>query len=96
MVTTEDGPAELSEKINLQLELTVQRMKGDLDHLQARLQSVETILVLRDNQARPVLPQDWWPFEELQPKTVLFMVSWPLISHGLIHLAKLAFRKSRK
>ena len=95
VVTTEQGTADISENVNLQLELTVARMKGDMDHLQARVQSVETILVLRgDNQARPAL--DWWPFEDLAPKTVLFMVSWPLISHGLLHLAKLAFRKSRK
>ena len=99
VVTTEHGPGDLAENINLQLELTVSRMQGDLDHLHARVQSVETILVLRDsrdNLTRPTHSQDWWPFEELAPKTVLFMVSWPLISHGLIHLAKLAFRKSRK
>ena len=73
--------------------LTVERMKSDLEHLQARLTSVETIVVLKENKAAPL---DWWPFQDLQPKTVLFMVTWPIISQGLIQLAKVAFRKSRK
>ena len=94
VVTTEHS--DTKETINLQLELTVARMKGDLDHLHARVQSVETILVLRDQTRTGAAGLDWWPFEDLAPKTALFMVSWPLISHGLIHLAKLAFRKSRK
>ena len=96
VVTTEhespDGD-DLSSSINLQLQLAVERMKTDLDHLQARMKSVETILVLKENRSGR---QDWWPFEDLAPKTVLFMVTWPLISHGLIQLAKVAFRKSRK
>ena len=97
VVTTEHachGSAlDLSENINLQLQLTVERMKSDLEHLQARLTSVETIVVLKENKTGPL---DWWPFQDLQPKTVLFMVTWPIISQGLIQLAKVAFRKSRK
>jgi len=71
---------------------TLDRLSRDVQHLQARVQSIETIVVLRNDNKRKFL---WWPFEELSPKTLLFMVTWPMVSHGLIYLALAAFKKSR-
>jgi len=71
---------------------TLNRLSRDVQHLQARVQSIETIVVLRNDNKRKFL---WWPFEELSPKTLLFMVTWPMVSHGLIYLALAAFKKSR-
>ena len=97
VVTTDHGPGpDISTDVTFQLQLTVDRMKSDLGHLQSRLGSVETIVALRENHSRESSRSDWWPFQDLAPKTVLFMVTWPIISQGLIQLAKVAFRKSRK
>jgi len=71
----------------------VERMAGDMEHLNARVTSLETILSLRQEKRRLVR---WWPFQELNPRTVLFMVTWPLLAHGLLYLTKLAVRRARK
>ena len=83
----------ISDNVEFHLAMAVDRLSRDIEHLQARVRSVETILVLRDDNKRKFL---WWPFEELAPKTVLFMITWPLISHGLIHLVLAAFKRSSK
>ena len=83
---------DLSHDISLQLALAVDRLNSDVEHLQARIKSVETIVVLQEDR-RTRSPG--WLCPELEPGTVLFMLAWPLVSHALIHLASAAFRKSR-
>ena len=80
--------------LSYQLHVTVDRVQRDLDHLHARVNSLETILTLRDNQRAS--EGSWWPFSSLPPKTVLFMVTWPLVAHGVIEIVKAAMRKSRR
>jgi len=72
----------------------VERMAGDMEHLRARVTSLETILTLKQERSSQLLP--WWPFSLLNPRTLLFLVTWPLLTHGMIHLAKLAVRRARK
>ena len=83
----------LTTDINLQLALAVDRLNSDVEHLQARVKSVETIVVMQED--RKVRNSRGWLFPDLEPSTVVFMVTWPLVSHALIHLASAAFRKSR-
>ena len=83
---------QLTHDINIQLAMAVDRLNSDMEHLQARIKSVETILVMQEDRKTR---RSGWLFPELEPSTVMFMVTWPLVSHALIHLASAAFRKPR-
>jgi len=76
------------------METVVERMAGDMDHLKARVASLETILSLRGQVE--VHTAGWWPFTILTPRTVLWMVTWPLVAHGAILLARAAVARSRR
>ena len=85
---------DIAETINLQLALAVDRLGQDMVHLQARLQSVETIVQLQgvagnSGQGRRC---EWWPVRGLEPSTAMFLVTWPLLSYTLLHLATAAFK----
>ena len=85
---------DIAESINLQLALAVDRLGQDMVHLQARLQSVETIVQLQgvtgnSGQGRRC---EWWPVRGLEPSTAMFLVTWPLLSYTLLHLATAAFK----
>lgn len=82
----------LSHDINIQLAMAVDRLNSDVEHLQARIKSVETIVVMQEDRKTR---RSGWLFPELEPSTVMFMVTWPLVSHALLHLASAAFRKPR-
>eukprot|EP00090_Calanus_glacialis_P006849 TRINITY_DN15356_c0_g1_i1.p1 TRINITY_DN15356_c0_g1~~TRINITY_DN15356_c0_g1_i1.p1 ORF type:complete len:533 (-),score=131.88 TRINITY_DN15356_c0_g1_i1:427-2025(-) len=93
------SPTSLSlDHMNYQLHLTVDRVQRDLEHLHARVNSLETIVTLKDDQrtSRNYLSSSWWPFADLPPKTILFMVTWPILTHGVIEIVKAAVRKSRR
>jgi len=95
------SPTSLSlDHMNYQLHLTVDRVQRDLEHLHARVNSLETIVTLRDDTrtaaTRNYQSSPWWPFSDLPPKTVLFMVTWPILTHGVIEIVKAALRKSRR
>ena len=92
VVDSPEHDENINHDINIQLAMAVDRLNSDVEHLQARIRSVETIVVMQeDKKAR----SSGWLFPELEPSTVVFMVTWPLVSHALIHLASAAFRKSR-
>ena len=82
----------LTHDINIQLAMAVNRLNSDVEHLQARIKSVETIVVMQEDRKTR---RSGWLFPELEPSTVMFLVTWPLVSHALIHLASAAFRKPR-
>jgi len=93
------SPTALSlDHLNYQLHLTVDRVQRDLEHLHSRVNSLETIVTLRDDQgkSRKSILGSWWPFADLPPKTILFMVTWPILTHGVIEIVKAAVRKSRR
>merc|ERR1712192_153966 len=83
------------------IQSAVERMAGDMEHLRARVASLETILSLRNKLAAPTAGgeqniQSWWPLPGLNPRTLLFVVTWPLLAHGLFYLARGAMSRSRR
>ena len=84
------------DNIDYHLALAVDRLTSDIQHLQARVESIETIVVLRHTTDTHIRQRKClWPFQDLNPSTVLFLVSWPVISHGLFHLGLAAFKRFR-
>ena len=93
VVTTDnncDDDSSLSDALDYHFALIVDKMNKDIECLEARVESVE--MVVRDDNKRKFL---WWPFQDLNPSTVFFMITWPLLSNGLMHLALAAFKRYR-
>jgi len=79
------------------IQAAVERMAGDMEHLRARVSSLETILSLRSKlDASEQNIQSWWPLPGLNSRTLLFVVTWPLLAQGLFYLARGAMGRSRR
>lgn len=81
---------------NYQVHWTVERLSRDMDHVIARMHTLEALVTVHRQVERNNSGPSWWPFQELKPKTLLFVVTWPLIAHGLIVLLKAAARRARR
>jgi len=79
-----------------QVHWTVERLSRDMDHVMARMNTLEALVTVHRQVERNSSGPSWWPFQELKPKTLLFVVTWPLIAHGLIVLLKAAARRARR
>ena len=54
------------------IQAAVERMAGDMEHLRARVSSLETILSLRSKLPGEQSLQSWWPLPGLNPR-------WPML-----------------
>ena len=54
------------------IQAAVERMAGDMEHLRARVSSLETILSLRSKLPGEQSLQSWWPLPGLNPR-------WPMV-----------------
>jgi len=85
------------DQVNYQvIHLTIDRVQRDLEHLHARVNSLETIDTLRRETSSHNTPGNWWPFPDLPTRTILFMITWPVLTHGVIEIVKAALRKSKR
>ena len=51
------------------IQAAVERMSGDMEHLRARVSSLETILSLRSKLSSEQNLQSWWPLPGLNPRS---------------------------
>ena len=50
------------------IQAAVEKMAGDMEHLRARVSSLETILSLRNKLSTEQNLQSWWPLPGLNPR----------------------------
>nr|CAD7440667.1 unnamed protein product [Timema bartmani] len=83
--TTKPTSTDVSEKIRE----TVLHLQKDLDRITTRVRSLEVASLSsvanwpaqsRSSQRKP----SWWPFPELSPQTVAFLVAWPFVAHAFL------------
>ena len=58
-----------------------------MEHVIARMRTLESLVAVQRRIESQQLPA-WGPFNDLRPKSVLFIVTWPLIAHGVLALIK--------
>lgn len=78
-----------------QIHWAVERLSKDMEHVIARMRTLESLVAVQRRIESQQLPA-WWPFNDLRPKSVLFIVTWPLIAHGVLALIKAAVQRSRR
>nr|CAD7263894.1 unnamed protein product [Timema shepardi] len=83
--TMKPTSTDVSEKIRE----TVLHLQKDLDRITTRVRSLEVASLSsvanwpaqsRSSQRKP----SWWPFPELSPQTVAFLVAWPFVAHAFL------------
>ena len=68
IVSTSSHAHQISQMTADPIQAAVARMAGDMEHLRARVSSLETILTLRSKLAEEETLPSWWPFPGLSPR----------------------------
>ena len=113
LIVSTSSHHQLSQSTSNPIQVAVERIGQDMEHLRARVSSLETILSLRSRLDGEQSLPPWWPLPGLSPRyissftywlrllffffrTLLFVVTWPLLAHGLFYLARGAMGRARR
>lgn len=74
----------LMSEVTTSLNHSVEMLRKDLENVQLRLSHLnETVLIEQRSRSK----ESSWPCQDLSKPTLMFVVTWPFLAHGLISLA---------